>query len=144
MALSDMRVREQKLNGENTDPISIISTDGAIADVTSSLQNMPKQRGVMLTIKLANKAGTVGFTPNIRIRDAEGNAVVVWTAAAELTANNTYVYIIHPEAPASAPATIKEAKIMCLPRVWDLLMDLTTGAGAGNSFDIDASVSFLM
>lgn len=142
MALSDMKMREQQLNEQNSDYFSLISVDAVSADQTSALQNNPYAHGLVLVVTLANEVNTAGYTPVLRTRDAAGNAVAIWTAAAELVAAGTYVYYIYLGA-ASMPAAIKEAVSLVIPRQWDLLMDFTTGAAGTDKFDIDVSAAYL-
>ena len=120
---------------ENTGPRALdeMTVTGAIASVTSNPFKNRYARRLQLTVKLANKAGTVTYTPIVQFKGADDTWRTLWTAAAALSANGTAIYQLNDIAVSTASG-ITESKIAALPL--DLRVGLTySGAGAGNSFD---------
>ena len=106
---------------------------GSIADRTSDGFKNAGAKSLILTVVLANKVGTVTFTPVVQMKLPNGTWVTIWTAAAALSTAGTYVYELNRDTHASASG-ITESKVVALPHDWRVFLDYT-GAGAGNSFD---------
>jgi len=105
----------------------------SIATRTSPDIPNPYGHGLTLVVTLANKAGTVTFTPVVQGKTPGGVYYALWTAAAALSANGTYIYQLTPIA-VSNSSGITESKIALLPVVFRIVMTYS-GAGAGNAFD---------
>ncbi len=108
--------------------------EGSFATRNSQDYKNSYGRGLNLIVTLANKAGTVGFTPKVQGKTPAGVYYDLWTAAAELLANGVAVYQLTPEEVATATG-VTESKIALLPAVFRVVLELTTGAGDGNEFD---------
>jgi hypothetical protein len=140
--MADLRLREQEEKGHNSDIITLLSAATASdASRTSDWQDNMSASGIVLIVKLANEAGTSGFTPRIHIPDEDGTAIIYWSAAAELTANGTAVYVIYPAGTFGTAGSGVTAQVsMVIPRKWRLLLDYTTN---GDGFDTEAYFYYL-
>lgn len=118
----------------NKGGFTILATEaGSIATRTSAAFKNRGAKSLILTVVVANKAGTVTFTPIVQMELPNGAWVTIWTAAAALSANGTAVYELNRDTVATASG-ITESKVVALPL--NLRVGLTySGAGAGNSFD---------
>ena len=63
---------------------------------TSTARRTPSHKGMLLTVVIANEAGTTTFTPVLQQKDNEGNWHTIWTAAAALAADGTVFYLFYP------------------------------------------------
>ena len=63
---------------------------------TSSERTTPEHKGMLLTVPIANEAGTTTFQPVLQQKDNEGNWNTIWTAAAAIAADGTTTYLIYP------------------------------------------------
>ena len=98
--------------------------------------------GLNLVVVLANKAGTVTFTPKLQGKTKSGTYYDLWVAAAALSANGTYIYQLCPVA-VSTSASVTESKIVLLPAVFRVVLTYS-GAGAGNAFDTTVETDVLV
>ena len=62
----------------------------------STARTTPDHKGMLITVVLANEAGTVTMTPYLQSKDAAGNWHTIWTAAAALAADGTTYFLIYP------------------------------------------------
>lgn len=117
----------------------IALTANSIATVTGDLlTDLGKYgRSMILTVVLADKQGTVTFTPKIQKLLKDGSTYVdYWIAAAALSANGSYNYVIGRDAATMTGGSlgIVEARNIPLPRDFRVVLTYS-GAGSGNSFD---------
>lgn len=99
--------------------LPLLSSGARTANQNSTDQINRNWHGLLLTVDVSN-AGTGSITPSIQVKDpVSGNYKTIWTAAAALTANGTYVYALAPNA---AAASFTEAVQLLLSRTWRLAM----------------------
>jgi len=98
--------------------------------------------GLNLVVVLANKLGTVTFTPYLEGKTKGGTYYVLWQAAVALSANGTYIYQLCPVA-VSTSGSVTESKIVLLPAVFRVAIGYS-GAGAGNAFDTTVEADALV
>lgn len=78
-----------------TTPV-LLASSARTTNTNSTDQTNFNHRGLLLMIDVSN-AGTGSITPAIQVKDSiSGNYKTIWTAAAPLTANGTYVYAFYP------------------------------------------------
>jgi len=111
-----------------------------IADRTSGQFSNPYGMGMILTIVVANEAGTFSATPELQTLDGYGNAITWWTAAAAITANGTYQYLVYPVAITNSAFT--ETVTFPLPSNWRLFLDYT-GTPANDKADTKAMAAYV-
>lgn len=93
---------------------------------------------MILTVKLANKLGTVTFTPYLERKLKNGDYGTFWTAAAALGANGTVHYAFGKD---SIEALAYFTEVLTVPIPKTIRVGLTyTGAGDGNEFDTYAEI----
>ncbi len=79
------------------DDIVAISTQTAVqASITGGDLTNRVGRGLRLTVTVASLIGVPTYTPVLQVKDASGNYVTLWTAAAALAANGTTSYVFYP------------------------------------------------
>jgi hypothetical protein len=113
-----------------------------IATRTSADIPNPYAHGLNIVVYLANKAGTVTFTPTVQGLTLTGTYYNLWVAAAALSANGTYIYQLTPIA-VSNSSGITESKIALIPAVFRIVLTYS-GAGAGNSFETRVDLDTLL
>lgn len=116
--------------------VSVLAAElGSFASRTSEKVRLRGAKAVVITVVLANKAGTVSFTPKVRRYLADGTtAVDLWTAAAALSANGTVMYALGELPAGTLTAGYTEGKAAFLPELIDVVLTVS-GAGDGNEFD---------
>lgn len=133
--MANLNIDYQRTTGQKSELFTVLATEsGSFATRTAGVFQNEYNHGIVLIVKLANKAGTVTFTPQVQIQDEAGNAIVWWTAAAALAANGTATYVLFPGGMAGKGAGVTEAADVVMPREWKLALNYT-GAGDGNEFD---------
>lgn len=137
MATTELDIDYQRKTGQKSELFTIFAPAvGSFATRTSTLFQNQYNHGIIIIVKLANKLGTVSFTPQVQIFDEAGTAIVWWTAAAALSANGTATYVLFPGGMAGKGAGVTEASDVVMPREWKLALNYT-GAGDGNEFDTE-------
>jgi hypothetical protein len=94
-------------------------------------------RGILLHVKIANYAGAATFTPQIQWKDSDGNYVTIWTAAAALSANGDFTYLLYPGAVAGTGSALTAISGIALPRTFRLNLNYT---GNGTTDKADTTV----
>lgn len=136
-------IGQQGKDHENSELFTLIPLAAARdSDINSGKLANQSARGVVIVVKAANEAGVAGFTPVVRIFDEDGNAIVFWSGAA-ITANGTFTYVLYPGGMAGAGAGVTAQASIVLPRVWDFLLDYTTGVPGTDKFDLEAYAMYL-
>ena len=108
------------------DQLQVLAAE-ADSDVTRTSVAISKtQRGMILTIKAANEAGTVSFNPSIQMQNLIGDWVTIWTAAAPITANGTTTYFFYP---GTAVVSYTEYVDTVIPHTWRLVLTYTGTPG---------------
>lgn len=116
------------------DQLEVLEAE-ADSDVTrTSVAISRQQRGMLLTVKTANEAGTVSFTPSLQMKTLIGDWVTIWTAAAAIVANGQYHYVFYP---GTAVAGYTEYVDTVLPFTWRVVL---TYAGTPGTDTIDTEV----
>lgn len=113
--------------------VALASEAGSFATRTSSALDWRQVQSAILTVVLANKAGTVTFTPSIQRQLKNGTWVTWWTAAAALSANGTVAYAFGRGAVATLAAMTEKIE-QPLPMTVRVVLTVS-GAGDGNEFD---------
>lgn len=141
--MANLPLDYEKITAQKSDLFTILSpAAGSFATRTSSKFNTMYNHGIAIIMKLANKLGTVSFTPQVHAFDEDGNAIIWWTAAAAVSANGTTTFVLFPGGMAGKGAGVTEAADIVLPRVFDVSINYT-GAGDGNEFDTEVYGMFL-
>lgn len=135
--MNSNQVEAQKSAAQKTDwfevlPAELLST----ATRTSQEFNNPYGMGMLLTVVVANEAGTCSFTPKLVTFDAYGTAIAWWTAATAITANGTYHYLVYPVSITNAAFT--EVVTCPVPASFHVVL---TYAGTPASDKMDTKVS---
>ena len=93
-----------------------------VATRQSSAVTLRQVRGLIIYAYIASIAGVPTFTPKLVAYDPNAGRDDYWVAAAALSANGTYMYVIYPGAskPAGAPAGLVEAVSLPLPPRFEL------------------------
>lgn len=90
---------------------------------TSEDFTMPKSSGLILWVKTDNEAGTCSFTPSLQMKDPEGTAITLWTAASAITADGSYLYVLSPNtATGMGGAGVTETALVEVPNSWNIVM----------------------
>lgn len=118
--------------------VALASEAGSFATRTSAALNMATVSSLFLTVVLANKAGTVTFTPKIQRKLKDGTWVDYWTAASALSANGTTTYAIGRDA-IEALTALTEVITDPVPHTIRVVLTYS-GAGDGNEFDTYAEL----
>jgi len=99
---------------------TLLSSSARTTTTNSSDQTNYNWHGLLLVVDVTS-AGTGSITPSIQVKDSiSGNYKTVWTAAAALTANGTYVYALTSPKPDAASYT--EVVGLLVGRTWRLAM----------------------
>lgn len=139
-----IQLESQKRNGENTDWFEVLPTlADSDADRTSGLFNNPYGIGMLLYVKTANEANTAGFTPNLMMKDPNGAAVILWTATTEITADGTYIYLLHPAAPDGMGTGVTESAGVAVPGEWYVFLEYTTGSAGTDTIDTEVYACYI-
>jgi len=117
-------------------PAELLTT----ADRTSGQFNNPYGMGLILTIVTANEAGAFSATPKLQTVDAYGTAITWWTAAAPITANGTFHYLIYPVTMSNTAFT--ETVAFPVPGSWRLFLDYGA-TPASDKADTKASAAYV-
>lgn len=114
--------------------VALASEAGSFATRTSGAIDWRQVQSAILTVVLANKLGTVTFTPKLQRRLRDGTTWVDWwTAAAALSANGTVAYAFGRGAVATLAAMTEKIE-QPLPMTVRVVLTVS-GAGDGNEFD---------
>lgn len=136
-----LKVENQKHNGQKTDWFEVLTPELlSTATRTSGNFDCPYGLGLHLTVVVANEAGACSFTPKIVTTDAYGNSVTWWTAAAAITANGVYQYLIWPVSITNSAFT--EVVTFPMPGSWKLTLTYA-GTPASDKMDTKASACYL-
>jgi len=101
-----------------------------------------KGRGMLLWVKTANEAGTASFTPSLQVKDPEGTALTVWTAAAAITANGSFLYVLSPDTlTGMGGASVTETALVSIPFFHNLVLTYS-GTPANDKIDTEAWVLY--
>jgi hypothetical protein len=123
----------------NKSQLVVLPTElGSFATRTSGEFDFRKVQSMILTIVLANKAGTVTFTPAIQRKLANGTWVTWWTAAAALSANGTVGYMFGRGGGGTITGATEKIESP-IPSYCRFVLTVS-GAGDGNEFDTYAEV----
>lgn len=117
-------------------PAQLLST----ATRTSGTFDNPYGQGMVLTVVVANEAGSCSFTPKLQSSDAYGGVITWWTAATAITANGTYNYLIYPVTFLGTGFT--ETYAFSVPREWSLVLTYA-GTPASDKMDTKASACYV-
>ena len=121
------------------DQLEVLEAE-ADSDVTrTSVAISRQQRGMILTVKAANEAGTVSFEPSLQMKTSLGDWVTIWTAATPITADGQYHYVFYP---GSAVAGYTEYIDTVLPFTWRLVLTYT-GTPGTDTIDTTAVADLL-
>lgn len=136
-----LRIDKQKNDAQKTSwfevlPAELLTT----ADRTSGVFDNPYGQGLMLTVVVANEAGTFSATPKLQTADAYGGTITWWTASTAITANGTYQYLVYPVTLVNSAFT--ELATFIVPREWALFLDYT-GTPATDKADTKASAAYI-
>lgn len=138
---NELNIEGQKNSAQKTGfftvlPAELLST----ATRTSGQFTNPYANGLILTVVVANEAGTCSFTPKLQTVNGYGTAFVWWTAAAAITANGTYQYLIYPVSITNSAFT--EVVTFPVPSTWQLVLTYA-GTPASDKMDTKASASYI-
>lgn len=95
------------------------------ADATIKLIMPDEAKGVLIHIKTAN-VSSFSVTPKINTSTANGDTLLLWTAAAAITGNTDTTYLINENA-ATGFAGVTASVLGTLPREWNLFLDHSAG-----------------
>lgn len=113
--------------------VALAAELGSFATRTSGDLDLRQVKSLLLTVVLANKAGTVTFTPSIQRKLKNGSYVTYWTAAAAISANSTTTYAFGQAAVATLAALTEKLEVP-IPMTARVVLTVA-GAGDGNEFD---------
>ena len=98
--------------------ITILASAARTVQTDSDTQRNFLSTGITLIVDITTDGGSTGITPNVLIVDSvSGTNVIIWTAAATLTAVGTTSYQIYPGVIA-ADFNGTEAVSIALPHTW--------------------------
>lgn len=141
--MANLPLEYQRITAQKSDLFTILApATGSNATRTAAKLSTDYNHGVAIIVKLANKAGTVSFTPTVYAYDEDGNAIVWWAAAAALSANGTLTYVLFPGGMTGKGSGVTEAADVVLPRTWGFAL-VYSGAGGANSFDTEVYGMYL-
>ena len=118
--------RTQKLLPGKTRWEIIRANASLSADSTIKLITPDDAKGVMIHVKTAN-VSSFSTTPKINTTTANGDTLLLWTAAAAITGNASTVYSIS-ENTNTGFAGVTASVLGVLPREWNLFLDHSTGS----------------
>lgn len=109
---------------EKTDWFVVLAEElQSTATRTSQDLPAPKARGMLLLVTVANEAGTCSFTPSLQLKNPAGTVLTIWTAAAAITANGSYLYVLSPDVLTGMNgASITATALVGIPRNWNLVL----------------------
>jgi len=110
------------------------------ADRTSQKFSNPTSLGLLLTVVVANKGGTLSITPKVLIYDGAGNAITFFAASAAISANGTYTYLLYPGG--GTNSNITQILSCPIPREWAVFLDYT-GTPASDKADTTVYACYL-
>ncbi len=143
MSNSNLKIDTQQSNGEKTNFFSVLDAELQSAATRLSglfiMKGRGQQNGMLLVVVVANKGGILSFTPEL-YTVVNGVDVKLWTAAAAISANGTYVYLIYPGAGTNALFT--EIKQTPMPREWKVSLTYS-GTPATDKADTSAYASYI-
>lgn len=124
----------------NKSQLEVLASEaGSFATRTSGEFDFRQVQSMILTVVLANKLGTVTFTPSIQRKLKNGTWLTWWTAAAALSANNTGAgYMFGRGAGGTITGAVEKIESP-IPSYCRFVLTVT-GAGDGNEFDTYAEV----
>lgn len=96
--------------------VTLLAAESDSAASRTSSARATQHKGMLLTVTLANEAGTTTMTPILQMKDKLGNWTTIWTAAAALAAAGTAHYLIYPGTWVVGPYT--EYVDIVLPHTW--------------------------
>lgn len=118
----------------NKSQLEVLAAElGSFATRTSAEFDLRTVQAMILTVVLANKLGTVTFTPSIQRKLKNGTWVTWWTAAAALNAAGTTAYVFGRGATGTLAAMTEKIE-MPIPMKCRFVLTVA-GAGDGNEFD---------
>lgn len=117
----------------NVNATTLLASAARTVTTNSSDQTNYNHRGFLLVVDISS-IGTGSITPTIQVKDSiSANYKTIWTAAAALIANGTYVYPVYPGSLGAASFT--EIVNAIVGRTWRLAMT------ANNANSVTYSVS---
>lgn len=96
-------------------------------------------RGILATVKVSNLVAAPTYTPSLQMRTQGGDWVTFWTAAAAISANGTYTYLLYPD---SAGATYTEKVDSVLPYCFRFVLTYS-GTPTTDNADTEAYADLL-
>lgn len=118
--------------------LTLLASAARTTTTNSADQTNYNWHGLLLTVDVTS-AGTGSITPSIQVKDSiSGNYKTIWTAAAALTTNGTYVYALAPNSASAASYT--EIAQLLIGRTWRLAMT----ANNANSVTYSASADMVL
>ena len=84
------------MQGTQKEAITLLAAELQSTATRTSSARKVQHKGMLLTLVIANEAGTTTFTPVLQSKDNEGNWHAIWTAAAAVAADGTTTYLIYP------------------------------------------------
>lgn len=131
--MSDIELMQQLNAHENTEWFEILpEVLQSSADRTSETKEAPSARGLILVVKVANKAGTISFVPKLQT-DTPAGTITWMTVGSAIAADGTYNYLVYDSAITNSGFTA--IHVTPIPRFWKLLMDYT-GTPASDKADV--------
>lgn len=112
----------------------------ATATRTGPDHKVQNAKCLILVVTTANKTGTPTVTPSIQGKTASGAYYTIWTAAAAIAANGTFVYILTPFT--LPTGTFTEAKIMPIPSTVRAILTYA-GTPASDKIDMQADIDLV-
>lgn len=100
------------------------ATGGSATRTSSDLVAPKETTGVLLHLKLANRAGTIQVTPSVQWKTCSSNYLTLWTAASAATANGDYIYYLGNLGGGTMSGSVTEAKSMPFPQGWRAVLTL--------------------
>ncbi len=124
----------------NADAAVLASEADTVATRTSADQTNTNHRGMILHVNTANKIGTTAtYTPAVQAKFNDGSYATIWTAAAALTNNGDWTYVLYPGA---SDGNTTEVDGIPIPRTWRGVITVGGTANASHNMDtlMDASL----
>ena len=141
--LTDNVILDSEINrGEKTDLFTVLAAQTDSDSDRQSVDFFNKySHGVVIVVKLNAETGAAGFTPKVQIPDNAGNNIL-WWAGTELTASGVFTYVLFPGGMSDKGAGVTEEADIVMPRVWNFLLDKTTG-DTDQNFDTEVYAQYL-
>lgn len=110
----------------------LAAEDSSIATRNSSDIRFERLVIAILTLTLSAKAGaTATYTLKVQGKKLDGTYYDLWTAAAAVSNNGTYVYALSPFAAFNVGGVV-ESKLAALPKSARVVLVVASGDGANN------------